>query len=88
MCLENTPWCVLGTHLFLQCEAEKRPKFKNLLRTYPRLVEAEERRRTFILDTAQDRGKNIFFSVNIHQRNIVHSVVHVQLCYKSFLLIN
>ena len=21
MCLENTPWCVLGTHLFLQCTA-------------------------------------------------------------------
>ena len=21
MCWENTPWCVLGTHLFLQCES-------------------------------------------------------------------
>ena len=33
------------------------------------------------MDTAQDHG--IFFSSNVHQRNIVFSVVHVQACLKS-----
>ena len=63
----------------------KSAKFKNMLRTYCKF---EERRGTSISDTVQDLG-NIFscFSANIHHFNIVFSVVHVQVCFKSFIII-
>ena len=41
-------------------------------------------RKTFILDTTQDHG-NIDVSANAHQYNISFSVVHVQVCSKSFI---
>ena len=38
--------------------------------------EAEERRRTFVLDTAQNHENSFFFSANVRQCNITYSVVH------------
>ena len=45
-------------------------------------TEVEERRKTFILDTAEDHEKNCF-SDNVRQCNIAFSVAHVQVCFKS-----
>ena len=50
------------------------------------MLEDEERRRTFILDTKQDHG-NTFFSASARQCNINFSVVHAQVCFKSVLFI-
>ena len=52
------------------------------LKTCLEHTEAEERRRTLILDTTQDRGI-IGISVNVHLFNITFSVVRVEVCYKS-----
>ena len=50
------------------------------------MLEDEERRRTFILDNAQDH-ENTFFSASDRQCNITFSVVHAQICFKSVLFI-
>ena len=50
-------------------EAVKCPKFKNILRTYPRLGKGEE---PFILDTARNHGNNLFLFTDI--------IVSLQLC--------
>ena len=51
------------------------------------IPEAEERRRSFILDTVQNHEKNCF-SANVLQCSIVYdSAVHVQLCcFKIFFI--
>ena len=51
-----------------------------------RVSQSMERRRTFILDTEQDRGI-ISFLANVHQCNIAFSVVHVQVCFKPVLIV-
>ena len=43
------------------------------------IPETEERRRSFVLNTARDDENNICFSFNVRQYNIAYSVVHVQL---------
>ena len=48
---------------------KKSPKFKNMLRTYPRLRKGEE---LFTLDTAQNIVVVICFSANARQGNITY----------------
>ena len=63
---------VLQKPLLQEREAEECPKFKNMQEH----TEAEEWRRTFVLDTAQNHGNSL--SANVCQCNIV---VHVQVCF-------
>ena len=50
------------------------------------IPETEERRRSFVLNTARDDENNICFSFNVRQYNIAYSVVHVQLRFKIFFV--
>ena len=52
------------------------------------LPEAEERQRTFVLDTRLHKIMEIMcFSSDVHQCNITDIVVRVQLCFQMFLIL-
>ena len=71
----------------LEHEAEKRPKFKNMLRTYPRLRKGKE-----LLFWILHKVTAIIVSrLNVRHCNIIYSVVLLNIffinCYLSFLCV-
>ena len=48
------------------------------------IIEPYERRRTFVLDTAQNHMAITYYSANFHQLNISYSAIHVQVVLNLF----
>ena len=65
-------WCLLNHAIFI----------RTIFITYTRLKNAQERRRAYILDTAQDHGNNLFSSRLI----FISATSPLVLCVYNFVL--